>query len=134
SRNSCCGQKPGGDPSLADIDQQHPERERLALGAQRIGGTRIAAPQSADVDAAPQPADEETADDRAQQVAEHGFDEKLGHAGKKTSANIQRTLPPPRRSIVGIGTASTSSVHADSRANASSDSACLAVSDMTSTR
>mgnify|MGYP003428777643 CR=1 FL=1 len=45
--------QPGhGEQSLAHVDDDHAERERPALGAQRIGPAGVAADLGADVDAA----------------------------------------------------------------------------------
>src|SRR5256885_9519520 len=133
------GQERGGDPARRDpalrhIDHQHPERDPLALGAQRVGGAGIAAAERADVDAAAQAPDGEAPHDRAQEIGESPLDQQLDHAGRNTSASMQRTLPPPSFSMVGTGTASTVSVQPESCANSSGFNARRAVSDITSTR
>ena len=48
----------------------------------------------------------------------------------KTSASIQRTLPPPCRSMTSMGTASTASTEAYSRAYLCAGSARCAVADI----
>ena len=70
------------------------KRERLALRAQRIRAAGIAAAERADVHAAAQPPDDETADERAEQIAREYLEDELGHEGKNISASMQRTLPP----------------------------------------
>ena len=49
---------------FADVDDHHPQREHLALRAQRVRAAGVAAADLADVDAAVEEADE--------QAAEHG--------------------------------------------------------------
>src|SRR5262249_33300154 len=101
----------GCQPPLADIDQQHPEGKGLPLRAQGICATCVTASHPAYVNAATQAANQQAADDRAQQVAEQYLDRQLDHffarwGGRNTSANMQRTPPPPWCSMAGIGTAS----------------------------
>ena len=83
--------------------------KRQPLRAQRVGAAGIAAAQLADVDAAAQAADDEAADNGAEKIGEQDLEnefhgEREVFQGRKISASIQRTLPPPWRSIMSIGT------------------------------
>ena len=119
------GQPADGKQSLADVDDDHAERESPALGAQRIGAAGVAAALRADVHAA-QGAEQQAADHRPQQVSDEGLETEFEHVassprdaailasgparsrsqrGRNTSASMQRTDPPPSVSIVGIGAA-----------------------------
>ncbi len=100
------------DDPLADVDEHHPQRKRLALRAQRVGAAGVAAAERADIDTAAQLADDQTADQRADQIAREYLEKKLDHAGKNISASMQRTLPPLSFSMVGTGTTSSVSVQA----------------------
>ena len=92
----------------------------------------IAAAQLADVDAAAQAADDEAADNGAEKIGEQDLERKFHRdaetQGRKTSASIHRTLPPPWRSMTSIGTASTASTDAYRRAYLRVASAWRAVS------
>ncbi len=100
------------DDALADIDDHDPERERLALRAQGVRAAGIATTQRANVHATAQPSHDETADERAKEIARDDFDDESAHTDKNISASMQRTLPPLSFSMVGTGTASTVSVQA----------------------
>ena len=96
-------------PALADVDDDGACGEAESLRAQRIGAARVAAAHRADVDPAQLP-DRERADDRTQQVGHQDLEPEFQHQvppaarGRKISASMQRTLPPPSRSMVGIPT------------------------------
>src|SRR5207248_2263086 len=122
------------DEPLGEIDHQHPEGDCPAERAERIRGARIAAAERADVDPALEAPDEEAPDDRAEKIGEARLDDELGHAGRNTSAIMQRTLPPPSLSMVGTGIESTLSVQPESCAKASWLRLRRAVSDITTTR
>jgi len=63
---------------FADVYDQHRESEQLALRAQRIRGTGIAAARTADIDAAQTP-QHETAEQCAQQIREQRLDREFQH-------------------------------------------------------
>ena len=60
-------QHAGREPALGDVDDDHAQRKRLALRAQRIGAAGIAAALFADVHAL-QAANQQRAHERAEQV------------------------------------------------------------------
>jgi len=79
-----------------------------ALSSEGVGGSGVSATHLADVDAF-QASNQLAAHKGAEQVAQQNFQQQVTHVarartGKKTSASMQRTLPPPNRSIVGKGT------------------------------
>ena len=67
------------EPALADVDQHDPEGEGIALGPQRIRAACIAAAELANIDAAAQLTDDQTADQCAEQVGEQRFEAKFKH-------------------------------------------------------
>src|SRR5262249_26460319 len=97
-----------GDHPLAEVDQEDRECERLALRSEGVGGASVPATHLADVDAL-EASNQLAAHEGAEQVAQQNFQQQVTHVarartGKKTSASMQRMLPPPNRSIVGNGT------------------------------
>jgi hypothetical protein len=100
--------KPRRNPALTDVNDQDPEGEGFALRPQRIRTPGIPAAQRTDINTPAQSSDDQASDYRAEQVTEERLDDKLTHVGvptgRKTSASMQRTLPPPNRSMVGTGT------------------------------
>src|SRR5690606_27627548 len=68
-----------GDDALADVDHHDPQREPLALRAERVRAAGIAAADPADIDAALQIADDQAAEHGAQQVRQREFQSELDH-------------------------------------------------------
>ncbi len=62
------GNDAGREDTFADVDDHDPERERLALRAQRVRAARVAAADRPDVHPAPEITDDEAADHGADQV------------------------------------------------------------------
>jgi hypothetical protein len=73
------------DHALEHVDQQHRDRETLALRAQRVGRTDVAAAELAQVDAAAQAADDLAAHEVAEQIGQHGLGEGFGHVRSRTA-------------------------------------------------
>jgi hypothetical protein len=76
----------GRDPSLADVNQEHPERKPLPLRPQRIRASCVAAAESANIDAAAKPANDETAYDRPEQITQADFDNEFRHGTNTSNA------------------------------------------------
>src|SRR5215470_8031574 len=80
------GRQPSrGDPALADVDDQDPQRKDLALRAQRIGAAGIATAESADIHPATHASHYQAPDDRAHEVAQQDLDEELSHAARRAA-------------------------------------------------
>src|SRR5581483_10086192 len=92
----------GCEPPLADVNQHNPEREHFPLRPQSIGTAGIAAAEPANINTPPQPAYDETADDRPQQVAERDFDQFHGlkhHPGCPSRSARPRSM---KRRVHGL--------------------------------
>ena len=65
---------PRCDDAFADVDEHDPQRKRLALGTQCVRAAGIAAAERADIHAATQPPHDETADERANEIARENLE------------------------------------------------------------
>ena len=113
--NAAVGSHHTANTPLATSISEHQESKQLTLSAQRVGRTRIAAAHRR-ISTPAHPAEDRAAQQRPEQVGDEQLDAEFQHRldydtgcsfallgfGRCTSASMQRTPPPPMRSMVGM--------------------------------
>ncbi len=81
-----------GQPTLADIDNEDPQGKPFALRTQCIGAPGIPAAQGADIHAPTHPADDQSTDERTEQIGNQGFYAQFEHGAIHVQGPANSTM------------------------------------------